>query len=1194
MKLTDPQSEMRRYLLGTLPADDLPSIEERILTDDSFAEELLACEDELIDDYLDGALTEGESESFIKHFLSTAERQEKLGFAEALRKYAATNSAAAAPQSSLRSWLRSFFASPLVPALSLLLILALGFGAWRVFFYKSDLSRGLLALKTAYASSPTEARVTVFDASPRGQTRGSNAPRVNEDAHRVAERFLLAAVQDAPDAESHHAIGCLRLAEGNFDEAIREFEAALKLAPNVAQVHSDLGAAYMERAKAEESDQTSGRSTEDFGRGSGEIDRALALDASLPSALYNRALCHQYMGLAQRAEDDWRAYLQKDSTSAWAAEARRNLAALEERDQRTSFNQGSASESFLAAFRAGDDEAVWKIYTRSHQSSGNAVTNALLDAILAGVADGAESLRALTYLGELERRRVGDAYVSDLARAYSSVSSQRRARLSAARELRKEGYELFKQARLGDGMQRLVRAGEAFNAAGDTPEALSADFAVAHAATVEPDVEKARALFARVAPACEARGYTWLCAQVLSERAHLSLNLNRYSAALADAAEGLRLSEQVQDTSGTIDSLVQVATIRRLLNDTDGSLTLLRRAIEEARAGGAAPMVNWGLYTAISFNFNLLHLDRAALDYQREALRLALDSKMPLYVSRSYEYLGETCGRLQLDDEAFDDLRRAYEEGEKVSGQPLGRNMMANASLKLGDLYRLASDEAHAVASYDESIRLYDQLNFSHYAYAAHKGKFLAYLAAHDDALAAQELSVLLPLFENYREQITEERRRNVFFDREQDVYDLAIDFAGTRLGDAQLAYSYAESSRARTLLDEMRGGGEVSEGDGETDVRTTHSAPLTPSEIRDALPADAQILQYAVLGDKLLVWVVNDSGVEMISHPINPQTLSEQIEIVRQQLAGGAAADDEALKTSLRGLYDVLIKPVEARLDRDKLLCIVPDKALSYLPFAALLSPESGKYLVADYRLTVSPSSAVFIESTKSAAERAGRVALTDERLLAVGNPSFDRSAYKLADLTDAAREATGVADFYRSPRILLDRQAREGAVRIELERADVAHFAAHYVIDPRSSLNSKLLLAKDTGVESHHGRSEGGGLEPRDIYQLDLSRARLVVLSACQTGVERQYGGEGAISIARPFLAKRVPLVVASLWPVASDATADLMIAFHRFRREQKLVTAEALRQAQLKMIASGDARLSRPSNWASFVVIGGRTDF
>ena len=80
----------------------------------------------------------------------------------------------------------------------------------------------------------------------------------------------------------------------------------------------------------------------------------------------------------------------------------------------------------------------------------------------------------------------------------------------------------------------------------------------------------------------------------------------------------------------------------------------------------------------------------------------------------------------------------------------------------------------------------------------------------------------------------------------------------------------------------------------------------------------------------------------------------------------------------------------------------------------------------------------------------------------------------------------------------------------------------------------------------------------------------------------------------MARPFLAAGVPLVVASLWPVESEATTRLMINFHRLRKEQELPVAKALQKAQLEMLQDTDSRLHNPYYWAPFVLIGGYADF
>jgi CHAT domain-containing protein len=75
---------------------------------------------------------------------------------------------------------------------------------------------------------------------------------------------------------------------------------------------------------------------------------------------------------------------------------------------------------------------------------------------------------------------------------------------------------------------------------------------------------------------------------------------------------------------------------------------------------------------------------------------------------------------------------------------------------------------------------------------------------------------------------------------------------------------------------------------------------------------------------------------------------------------------------------------------------------------------------------------------------------------------------------------------------------------------------------------------------------------------------------------------------------LASGAPLVVASQWQVDSDATAELMKNFHRYRRQEKMPTAAALRYAQIDMLKSDDSHFRMPYFWAAFAVFGGYTEF
>ncbi|MGZ8842481.1 MAG: CHAT domain-containing protein, partial [Pyrinomonadaceae bacterium] len=325
------------------------------------------------------------------------------------------------------------------------------------------------------------------------------------------------------------------------------------------------------------------------------------------------------------------------------------------------------------------------------------------------------------------------------------------------------------------------------------------------------------------------------------------------------------------------------------------------------------------------------------------------------------------------------------------------------------------------------------------------------------------------------------------------------------------------------------------------------------------------------------------DGGVEGFSREITASDLTQRVLTYLQAVSSKPQTDSPADWASARELFDILIGPIASRLDIKRRLCMVPDKALNLLPFAALRSP-AGKYLIEDYVLQISPSSTVFIMCSEIANQKQERIA---ENVLSVGNPTFDRTAYQLPDLPAATREAVQIASLYNSQYPLIEKEATLAATRRAMEGADVIHLALHSVLDERFPLRSKLLFAKTKAPEPD-------ALSTYDVYRMRFSRTRLVVLSSCQTGAERYYKGEGMIGLARPFIAARVPLVVASLWPVESDSTADLMIRFHRHRVLEKTSTAEALARAQREMLSDSDQRYHQPYYWAPFTLIGGYARF
>ncbi|HWS87596.1 MAG TPA: CHAT domain-containing protein [Pyrinomonadaceae bacterium] len=1196
---------IRQYLLGGLSPEERERVEARLMTEDGYFDALQLVKEELIDHYAEGELTGEERERFERHFLTTPGRRRSLRLAQALTDYPAPpagdeSAKKSEPARRPFAWARALFATPLHAAAYLLVAAALALGAWLALQRQSSaVGEGLLALGAAYREArPVEARVADFPYAPLANTRSGDEITFDPAARERAEVMLHSAVNREPGPASHHALGQLYLFKRQFDHAIRHLSEALKADADNPKIHSDLGAAWLERGGIELQKGEEAESSESFARSLGHLNRALELDPALPEALFNRALVRQQLKLFRLAADDWKAYLERDTTSPWAEEARQHLKSVEEQQDRSAQDREQLFQSFLAARRAADAETAWALLSRHRDFTGGFIENRLLDehldaATKGRAAEARERLEALSFAGALGVRRAGDHFIADLVKLYAAATGGRAAELAEARRLLKAGHEHLQQDRSGEALEFYGAAGRIFERHGAACEALFVRYPTGHARLLQGESAHSLSEFEAVRRGARANRYTWLLGQSLNALANVHIGLNNYSVALEHSRRSLEILERVGDSAGVVKVNDQLGVEHLRLGDPREALGFHRRAVERANADALGPLPRWRSYFTTAMPFHALGLSDAAIDFTKEALRLAEETKSPVNVSRSYAHLGLMYGGRGDYEAAAAHLRLAFDSGKRVQTEKVRTNALAYAALQFGNLYRRAGNFGRAIESYDEAIRLYGQLNFGAFSYVAHKGKFLSCVALRGGCPGVeQELETALRLYEQHRSKILETRNRYSFFDTEQGVYDVAIDYEFTARGDRRKAFDYSERCRARSLLDLADEGEPRRERRPAGDLRP--SAPAEPAglaEIQQQMPDEAQIVQYAVLQDKLLIWFVSRTRFEGFQQPVAAGELEGKVLNFLRLVLSRSEGDEERRRREGAELYDLLLKPVAPLLDGGKLVCIVPDKILNRLPYAALASASPDRYLVEDYTLTFSPSSTMFVRRSQTALGRLGPGA---ERLLSVGDPRFaheDFPSYRY--LPAAGIEAQEIAALYDSHDTLIGADATEGRVVRAMEDADVIHLATHSIVDEHSPLYSKLLLAKEARGEPGPEGSDGA-LLTQEIYGLRLPRTRLVVLSACRTAAERYYGGEGMIGIWSPFVTRNVPLVVASLWAVDSDSTKQLMVDFHKLRRGGGISTAAALRRAQVGMFRGPRKSYRQPYHWASFIAIGGHTQF
>jgi CHAT domain-containing protein len=239
-------------------------------------------------------------------------------------------------------------------------------------------------------------------------------------------------------------------------------------------------------------------------------------------------------------------------------------------------------------------------------------------------------------------------------------------------------------------------------------------------------------------------------------------------------------------------------------------------------------------------------------------------------------------------------------------------------------------------------------------------------------------------------------------------------------------------------------------------------------------------------------------------------------------------------------------------------------------------------------------------------------------------------------ARLPGTRREVAAIAGLFPEGRVttVLGADARESVVQKyersgKMKKYRYLHFAAHGRYDPRSAYRTALLLAPDPERTADPAAFEADGeITAEEIARTWELDADLVVLSACESGLGKQAGGEGFLGFAQPLLAKGARSLVLSLWKVDDRATSLLMARFYqnllgkRSDLKQPLAKAEALDEAkrwlrglsaeevggELKALERGPLRLlateggaapaprpggprpfEHPYYWAAFVLIG-----
>ena len=368
--------------------------------------------------------------------------------------------------------------------------------------------------------------------------------------------------------------------------------------------------------------------------------------------------------------------------------------------------------------------------------------------------------------------------------------------------------------------------------------------------------------------------------------------------------------------------------------------------------------------------------------------------------------------------------------------------------------------------------------------------------------------------------------------------------------------------------------------------------------ELQSRLSDNDLLIEYSISDSALFSFVITKSSFEVEREKIVKDSFDYHLEEVRNCLktndfANNSVAYYQKYTKSAYLLYQHLLNGKDSLLT-DKNLLIVPDDKMAYIPFGALLKKEADsttmnyrnlEYLIKYNSITYhnsatlgfkNHSSSYGFSSSKSILAFAPSYNDVNDSIL------FTERAYrdKLYPLPGVKEEVINISKVIHGD-LFIDDMATEANFKANSGDYDVLHLAMHTIIDDENPMYSKLVFTQNSDS------LQDGLLNTHEIYNMNFN-ARMVVLSACNTGDGKLLKGEGVMSLARGFFYAGCPSVIMTLWTVEDKTGSNLMSNFYTFL-SQGLKKNDALRQAKLEYLKTADALKSHPYFWSGYVTLG-----
>jgi CHAT domain-containing protein/Flp pilus assembly protein TadD len=332
----------------------------------------------------------------------------------------------------------------------------------------------------------------------------------------------------------------------------------------------------------------------------------------------------------------------------------------------------------------------------------------------------------------------------------------------------------------------------------------------------------------------------------------------------------------------------------------------------------------------------------------------------------------------------------------------------------------------------------------------------------------------------------------------------------------------------------------------------------------------DGALISYYYYKNKLVCFYITNKTFGYYTSVIN-KNLFEHIRVLRKQLNDAESSDRKLITTVSTALYNLLVGPVANKINDKKRLLVIPFNELSYIPFEILVPPNQDNPLL--YKFSISYNySANFLSPDNDKRSK--------YEVLAVAPFTAPVNTQHAEPLRYSRQEVEGLKGT-----ILMDQDATKQQFVALHSQFPVIHLATHAVVNDSLPLQSYIQFYNGNG-----GNDTMHRLYEQEVYHLNMQKAKLVILSACETGAGQLINEEGIISLSRAFSYAGCKSILTSLWKADDATTAFIIKRVHEYL-EGGFSKDDALQRAKIDYLESKeiDARFKTPVYWAHLVLIG-----